>query len=282
MRGIASFMMVLVAISATISCNNPESAVATEAEQQQQQAQDSVGHQPATKLASNDPQVAPDMGVAQTSIAMTELKEALVQMTSERNELSGRLTQDTVLWEDRLQELKSMTQERDSLLAMLEGVSRELDGALRELVSTQTELGTINSRYQAAVADIDQETLEIQAARSDLEARIEELSVINEQNAQVQATLDDLQARVDDANRYVAVATRYFDWVQLVKLRRATNFDILTALNAITSATEETKNQALIDRWDDFVNVSGVYSTELAEVTFVATLAPHLAVSGGL
>ena len=283
MRGITSFVVVLVAIGATISCNDsntPEPAVSVEAEQQHQQVQDSVEQQPTAKLAPSDPQLAPDMGVAQNSTAMTELGEALVQMTSERNDLAGRLTQGTALWEEHLQVLKSMTEERDSLLVPLEGVTRELDVALTELASTQTELVTINDRYQAAVADLDQATLEIQAARSNLEARMEELSVVSEQHGQVQAALDDLQTRVNEANGYVAVVTRYFEWTQLVKLRRASNYDLALALSAITAATGETKDQELIDTWDEFLNDSSWYTPELAEVTFIATLAPHLIVPG--
>ena len=234
------------------------------------QIQASAPRPPTAKTEIGEPNLRVGAELAQALVDLAEVEEALAQVTAERETLND--------------ELNLMIEEHQSLQADLEGT---VYAFRKRLDSTDTQLSAAKNQYELALGwygtilgDLDQAQQQIQDLNGELDAVNKALSNSNQELSRVEAAFDHLRTQVDGANKYLAVAARYFEWVFLVKMRQTTNADLALALSLVTAATEATEDEKLIDTWDEFVNPSGAYTPTVAEAAFMIDLAPHLIVQG--
>ena len=249
MKSVTFLVTALAIIGATVGCggsDTPEPAFATG---EQQQTKGSEG-QAITKVPVTDPSTALIEEIDELTTALAGTKEALAQMTLDRDSESKQLTQALGLQAEFVQKLEATSQELDDSLVNLEAGSQELDAARLELSSSQTEFGAIKTLYEMALLDLDRAEQEIQMVVGSLEATAAELSEASNNLNQVQAKFDGLQASENETSMYLAVATSYLEWVY-VKLLPSAYTDSSVAVSSITAAADATGNSQLILAWND-------------------------------
>ena len=225
MKSVILLVIALVTLGATIGCTNSQALdppVVSGQGLERQEATGSGTTQLTTQSTLVEPQSTNSTKSVQASAPLAEVKVELAQITLDRDNLNKELTNALAGQEANLDELSSMANGHAILQAALES---ELMAAREQLDSTLTQLSAANDRYDTALdryntllSDLDQSEREIQDVRRELEVRSEQLLDANEQGSIAQSALDDLRMQVDETTKYLAVVTRYFEWVKLVKL----------------------------------------------------------------